>query len=239
MADKDKKKKTKIEDTELPDPAIATDDDFDSFAEQLLNDAPWDLVVDKDDVKVWDQKQEKSDINKVKLRVTFKGVDPLVLYDVFHDPKYRRVWDENMVDGYEFEQLDANNDVGYYAVKCPNPLSNRDFVNQRSWRVKGDQYIIFNHSVKYPACPEKKGFVRARSLITGYMVTKIEGGCVLNYMTQSDPKGHIPSVLSNSVTKKLAPQIVQKIANAAKGYPEWKAKNDPESHPWRSNVTPS
>ena len=34
-------------------------------------------------------------------------------------------------------------------VKCPGPLTNRDFVNQRSWRFFGDEYIIFNHSIPY------------------------------------------------------------------------------------------
>lgn len=33
-------------------------------------------------------------------------------------------------------------------VKCPVPLKNRDFVNQRSWRMfDNDQYVLFNHSV--------------------------------------------------------------------------------------------
>ena len=33
-------------------------------------------------------------------------------------------------------------------VKCPAPLRNRDFVNQRSWRMfSEDQYVVFNHSV--------------------------------------------------------------------------------------------
>ena len=29
------------------------------------------------------------------------------------------------------------------------PLKNRDFVNQRSWRVKENEYIIFSHSVAH------------------------------------------------------------------------------------------
>ena len=34
-------------------------------------------------------------------------------------------------------------------VKCPGPLRNRDFVNQRSWRFFGGEYIVFNHSIPY------------------------------------------------------------------------------------------
>lgn len=114
----------------------------------------------------------------------------------------------------EFEELDKNNDIGYYSVRCPNPLTNRDFVNQRAWRVKGNTYlcafssffplifyffffffflsshlyylfhshfdslgyVIKNHSVNYPKCPEKKNFIRARSIRTGYYVVALESG---------------------------------------------------------------
>ena len=41
--------------------------------------------------------------------------------------------------------------VGFFfsAVDCPAPLKNRDLVNQRSWRVTEDEYIVFNHSVAH------------------------------------------------------------------------------------------
>lgn len=225
---------SKKEKEELPEPKIQTDEDFDYFIQICETDEGWNVCFDEKGVKVWDQEVKNSDINTVKVRTTFKDIEALTLYDVFHDAEYRREWDENMIDGHEFEELDKNNDVGYYSVKCPNPLTNRDFVNQRSWRVKGNTYVIKNHSVNYPKCPEKKGFIRARSIRTGYYVTRLEeGGCRLNYMTQSDPKGAIPSFISNTVTRKLAPKIVGKIEKAAKEYPAWKAKHNPEKHPWR------
>jgi hypothetical protein len=227
-------KKKKAEDEALPEPKIATDEDFDDFINACNGEEGWRVCFDEDGIKVWDQKVANSDINIVKVRTVFKDVPALTLYDVFHDADYRREWDENMIDGHEFESLDANNDVGYYSVKCPAPLTNRDFVNQRSWRVKGDTYVIYNHSVNYPKCPEKKGLIRARSIRTGYYVLALpDGGCQLNYLTQGDPKGSIPSLVSNFVTKKLAPKIVQKIEKASKGYTEWKAKHNPENHPWR------
>jgi len=227
----DKKKK---DEEPLPEPAIAKDEDFEEFIKICETDAGWDVCFDKDNIKVWDQKAANSEINIVKVRTVFKDIEALTLYDVFHDADYRRVWDENMIDGHEFEQLDPNNDVGYYSVNCPAPLTNRDFVNQRSWRIKGNTYIIKNHSVNYPKCPEKKGFIRARSIRTGYYVTALEGGgCMLNYLTQGDIKGNIPALVSNFVTKKLAPKIVGKIEKAGKGYPAWKATHNPDHHPWR------
>jgi hypothetical protein len=227
------KKKKQVED-ELPEPKIATDEDFDAFIAACNAEEGWELCFDKDDIKVWDQKVANSDINIVKVRTVFKDIEALLLYDVFHDADYRREWDENMIDGHEFEQLDNNNDIGYYSIRCPAPLTNRDFVNERSWRIKGNTYVIKNHSVKYPKCPEKKGLIRARSFLTGYYVLALEGGgCQLTYLTRGDPKGAIPNIVSNFVTKKLAPKIVQKIEKASRGYPEWKKNNNPELHPWR------
>lgn len=37
-----------------------------------------------------------------------------------------------------------------HAGLCPKPIKNRDVVTLRSWRVKDDEYIIINFSVKHP-----------------------------------------------------------------------------------------
>jgi len=66
-------------------------------------------------------------------------------------------------------------------------------LNQRSWRARpaNGEWLIINHSVQHPDCPEKKGFVRAISILTGYYLKKIDGksGTQLIYATQSDLRG--------------------------------------------------
>jgi len=212
----------------------ATEEEFDNFVKACDNSEGWNVVHEEGTIKVWDQKSSNSSINIVKIWAHFKTVDSSVLYDVLHDPEYRATWDEHMVEGYNIEQINANNDVGYYSAKGMATVSGRDFVNQRSWRVKGDEYIIFNHSVKHPKQPEKKGFVRAWSYMTGYLVRKHEQGCTITYYTQTDPKGWIPTMVVNTVTKKFAPKNIQKLEEHSTKYPEWKAKNNPEKKPWRT-----
>eukprot|EP01119_Soliformovum_irregulare_P008301 TRINITY_DN21434_c0_g1_i1.p1 TRINITY_DN21434_c0_g1~~TRINITY_DN21434_c0_g1_i1.p1 ORF type:complete len:247 (-),score=71.72 TRINITY_DN21434_c0_g1_i1:76-750(-) len=213
---------------------LATEEDFDNFVKKADSTDNWTVVVDKEDLKVWEQPSKESPINIIKLWSFLKDVDPVVMYDVLHDPEYRAEWDENMIEGLLIEQLDRHNDIGYYAAKVPSPVSNRDFVNQRSWRVKeGTEWLIFNHSVVHPKMPEKKGFVRAKSILTGYIVRPAQGGCNLIYLTQSDPAGWIPTYVANKVTKTFAPKIIDKLTNACKQYNEWKEKHNPNKKPWR------
>jgi len=214
---------------------LATDKDFDDFVNNYCDSTTdWREQLNQENLKVWDKKSDTS-LNMVKVWASYADIEPLVLYDVLHDPDYRKVWDDNMVEGYLIQQLDKNNDVGYYSAKAPFGISSRDFVNQRSWRVKeSKEHIIMNHSVKHKDQPEKKGFVRAWSYRTGYLVrSRPEGGCTLTYVTHSDPKGWIPHYLVNKVTTTFAPNIIDRLAKVSRAYEAWKKEHNPEHRPWR------
>ena len=46
-----------------------------------------------------------------------KDIAASTLYDVLHDPEYRRTWDAHMLESYELCCLNPNNDIGYYACE--------------------------------------------------------------------------------------------------------------------------
>lgn len=53
----------------------------------------------------------------VKMKTFFNDVKAGTLYDVLHDPDYRKEWDTHMLSSFDIGYLNPNNDVGYYASK--------------------------------------------------------------------------------------------------------------------------
>lgn len=117
----------------------------------------------------------------VKIHAVFQNVSAETMFDVLHDPEYRKEWDEHMISSIEVGYLNPNNDVGYYSCKlhrcyfyfvsylhtfpvvtvsCPAPVKNRDFILQRSWLDLGSEKFIFNHSIEHKNYPARKGFIR-------------------------------------------------------------------------------
>jgi len=220
---------------------LATEEDYNLFREDCESmDDTWKIQLDKEKFKVWTRKSTESHINILRSWAHIEGVPAEVMYDLFHDPHYRTTWDDKMIEGYNIQVLDHYNDIGYYSIKFPYPLQNRDFCNQRSWWISSDktEYIIMNHSVPHESCPEKKGFTRGFSIRSGYMVRRDpdnpDENCFIFYLAQADPKGMIPTFAINFATKKMAPQVIEKLIGAARGYKEWKEDNNPDDKPWLS-----
>uniref|UniRef100_A0A8B9JWW8 START domain-containing protein 10 n=1 Tax=Astyanax mexicanus TaxID=7994 RepID=A0A8B9JWW8_ASTMX len=203
---------------------IPDDTDFASFKDQCENHDGWLARYNKGGVTVWCREEETKTVQKLKMRIVCKDVRAETLYDVLHDTSYRKKWDTNMIDTFDIGRLTVNADVGYYSWKCPSPLKNRDFVTMRSWLPLGNDYLIINYSVKHPQYPPKKDYVRAVSLLTGYLIqSNGPNCCTLYYLTQVDPRGELFYLLFPAM---------RKIYKACLKYPEWKRKHEPNLKPW-------
>ncbi|CAG0913511.1 unnamed protein product, partial [Notodromas monacha] len=214
---------------------VAEDQDF-AFLKRLADETEkdgWKLEYSKNSVKVWMKPGCNSNFKIIKLCGVLSDVPPSLLFDVLHDPNYRKEWDTHMIESFEIGYLNPNNDIGYYALKCPPPLKNRDFVVQRSWLDAGNEYLVLNHSVFHEKYPPRKGFVRATSYITGYIIRPSgENDSELWYVSQTDPRGKLPPWLVNKVTHIFAPQMIKRLKIAAHAYGTWKALNSPHWKPW-------
>ena len=165
--------------------------------------------------------------NIVRATVEWNDINPETLFNTLHDADYRKTWDKKMIDGHNICQLDSRNDIGYYAAQPHWLISKRDFCNMRSWmEFTGGEYIIMNHSVHHADCPEREGFVRARSIITGYyMIPTPIGGTKLIFISHSDPKGSIPAWLVNNLMGSLTPNTLTNLHDSALKYVSWAIEN--------------
>jgi len=177
----------------------------------------------------------KDDIYPVRVATSFPDITPETLYDVLHDHEYRKEWDKNMTEGKVIQLIDQRNEIGYYSAKGVLTIASRDFVNLRSWRARPDkgEWIIMNHSVDHPEYPSKPGYVRAKSICTGYLILRRDGGgSIFIYYTQTNPNGWIPGFVINNLMTSIAPELVKTLYKAASEYNEWKKNNKPDNKPW-------
>lgn len=69
--------------------------------------------------------------------------------------------------------------------------------------------------------------------MTGFVLRQTSAGCFMGYISQTDPRGKLPSWLVNKITQKFAPRVVKQLRKAAEGYESWKsAQRDPGLKPW-------
>ncbi|XP_023333248.1 START domain-containing protein 10 [Eurytemora carolleeae] len=155
-----------------------------------------------------------SSFRMLRMSTEYKNINADTMYDVLHDPEYRKTWDKHMVESKDLGALNPNNDISYYAIRCPPPLRNRDFVLQRSWLQTQQEYFIINHSVFHKQCPRRKDYIRGVSHLTGFLITPMGKGCKLG-------KNIILSFI-----------MIKRLEKAAENYRSWKQFNRPGFKPW-------
>lgn len=101
---------------------IAEDNDFDHLKQLVDDEVGWIMELDKADTKVWTRPIDGCSFQMVKIQTVFHDISPETLYDVLHDPDYRKVWDSHMLESLEIGLLNVNNDVGYYASELMSLL---------------------------------------------------------------------------------------------------------------------
>lgn len=211
---------------------VAEDKDFEVLKIYLSRNDGWRLEYERGRTAVWTRAANEGDFRMIRLKTTFSDVSASVVYDVLQDPVYRRTWDKYMVEIRDIGHLNPNNNIGYYSLSCPPPLKNRDFVIQSSWLETPNEFYIINHSVYHADFPPRKGFVRAISYLTGFLIRPSGSGCEVGYVTHSNPRGRLPTWVINKVSSNLAPRLLRRLHKACHAYPAWKKQHAPHVKHW-------
>eukprot|EP01091_Cochliopodium_minus_P018116 TRINITY_DN7269_c0_g1_i2.p1 TRINITY_DN7269_c0_g1~~TRINITY_DN7269_c0_g1_i2.p1 ORF type:complete len:259 (+),score=75.15 TRINITY_DN7269_c0_g1_i2:19-795(+) len=212
------------------------DEDFDKFINLCESDGPeWIECSKTDTLRITRRPdpEQRTSIDIIRVQATL-DVDPETVVEVLENSNFRKEWDEKLLKNGLIEKLDESNNINYYAGAAPSPLSNRDFVTQKSHKYlykEKRQWVMFNRSVTHEKVPEKVGFVRAHSFGTGNFVKENENGkAFVTYIAQADLKGWIPGWAVSWATSMTGPQLMANLENACKKFPEWK-KNNPVNTP--------
>ncbi|XP_017799001.1 PREDICTED: PCTP-like protein [Habropoda laboriosa] len=105
---------------------IAEDKDFEKLKQLYDDNNDWRLDYNKPDLSVWTKSVPGISFRMVKIRTCFSDVLPETLYDVLHDPEYRKVWDTHMIESKDIGFFNPNNDIGYYSRYIVRPSRNGD-----------------------------------------------------------------------------------------------------------------
>ena len=70
-------------------------------------------------------------------------------------------------------------------------------------------------------------------IFSGFLIKPLGfKSCEVGYVTHINPRGKIPSVLTNKVTSYVAPKMLRKIHKACLHYPQWKSNHRPDQKYW-------
>lgn len=162
--------------------------DFDSL--------PWELEVDKDNLKVYTAKVPDSSIKAFRGVSTFNAtLNQLV--SVITDMDHLHEW----VNGAEPSRVikrEGNRQWTYYENKIPWPYKNRDGVIIQNVVKDNDEHVSIWLTTGNEVEPVHKGKVRVDDLKGAWLLKKVgENQVELTYQIHFDPAGALPDWVVN------------------------------------------
>lgn len=162
--------------------------------------AAWTLVKEQDGIQVQTRKIADSPIAESLAKVTVESkLAPLVA--IILDAGNQHHWIDSVDHSESVEQISATRSYNYTLSKAPWPVADRDAVVLTEASQDPATHVVQVRSHATPdRLPEKKGVVRVKKVDSLWTLTPQPGGKVeISYLVHSDPGGHIPAWLINSM----------------------------------------
>jgi hypothetical protein len=185
----------------------------------------WEKVLDQKIMRIFKIKPEDSPVVLIRGIAFCEGLRPKQIFDVIYDSAYRQKWDSVVSNFQVVEKIDDYTDIIYFLIKAPFGASNRDFLQQRRFRMnypeKGHIMISFQ-STTHHSVPPQKSAIRGETVISGYIIRPAPhdpNSSELVIISQVDIKGAIPKTIVNYVASKAPLDWVNKMMKASKERP--------------------
>lgn len=188
-----------------------------------LNAPGWELTVNRSNMKVLryisnGDSQSSSGASPPVLVRAYAKIPNISMANVFYhimDPELRPKWDQNFS---KFSLIphahDDECEILYCTINSPFGVTPRDFLQYRKSLVDANVATIMMRSAEHEEKPPVSGYIRAESLISGYVIRQTGPDCELFLMSQTDIKGLIPKWMVNMVAAKAPAQWVENLAKS-------------------------
>ena len=124
-------------------------------------------------------------------------------------------------------------------LKCCNGWLGASFsiVTYKFVRIYIPTYLLFFnfYFLQISNSPEMEYTIGGIfSLFSGFTITPLtpDLGCELGYVTHTNPKGNLPTWVSNKLSSTFAPKLVRRLHKACLKYDAWKASHEKGRKPW-------
>ncbi|CEM38751.1 unnamed protein product [Vitrella brassicaformis CCMP3155] len=196
----------------------------------------WEKVLERDGVSVGRCKPEESGLLQVKAYATLASIDIDTAFTHIYDINTRAIWDPVLTEWRLISTIDCPTrhkasmtptEVIYSVMHGPLGLASRDFLQYRRSMTnltnKGRVSVICMRSAPSDEyMTERKGYVRADSVISGYVLRQSShdpaNSTDLFIFSHNDPRGLIPKWIVNAVAARAPVHWVQSFKTACYDY---------------------
>lgn len=184
------------------------------FANELS--VSWQLVTDKNGIRVYTLESTHSKIVKAKAQININA--PLIkIKSILDDVTHRHQWIPFLNISKTLTQYNNDKRIEYSHFHAPWPASDRDFVYEIELVKKTDTMIVYKmQSIASSLMPLNDDKVRADLFETIYTLTvKSDGSTDVELIYHADPKGWIPNWIINIIQRVLPYKIMNNLREKA------------------------
>lgn len=136
----------------------------------------------------------------IKAHLDLPGISAREADLMMNEFPIRKLWDE-VVDEMELvKKLDAHTDLVYYNIPPPGfMVARREFLSKRTrlGAVLDHSFVTLERFTEDECKPETSGFVRAKILNSGSLISETADGCKITLLVQVDIGGWVPQWVVN------------------------------------------
>lgn len=182
----------------------------------------WELVINREHLKVWRKPISNSSLYEYKVYGTFYDIPAWAFFEVQIDTEYRKKWDKLVISLNMVVQDDRTGcEVIHWVMHYPFPMYSREYVYIRRYHVDpiSQTMVLVSKSTEHPCCPINGRYVRVSRYSSSMVIKPHEAfdkngfNYVLTYF--DDPQAMIPSPAYSWMATSGVPEFVEQLHQAA------------------------